>query len=435
MKLSKWRRTTTAAALAAAAALALTACGSSGPSGSGGSSDQATAWALTGQQQTFQNSFDQWNQSNPNQTVKVEFFANDAYKQKIRSAVGSGQGPTMIYGWGGGILKSYVDAKSVVPLDASLTDKFFPAVAANGQVDGQTYAVPNNSVQPVVLYFNKDLLAQAGIDAPPATWDELLTDVGTLRAAGIAPLSMGGQSKWPQLMWLEYLTDRIGGPDVFQAIEENKPDAWSNPAIIEALTKIQQLVDAGGFVDGFSSIATDSSADLALLYTNKAAMILQGSWAYATFKTSAADFLSSGKLGWTSFPTVAGGTGQPTTVVGNPSNFWSVASYASDAQKSAAEGYLKSGNMNDAMIDDFIAGGGVPPVKGLEAKIKASADPDFLSFVYEMSENAPNFQLSWDQALSPAQADALLTNLDQIFLKQITPEQFADAMNKTIGQQ
>jgi hypothetical protein len=33
-------------------------------------------------------------------------------------------------------------------------------------------------------------------------------------------------------MYLEYLTDRIGGPGVFQAIELGKPNAWSNPAVV-----------------------------------------------------------------------------------------------------------------------------------------------------------------------------------------------------------
>ena len=50
-----------------------------------------------------------------------------------------------------------------------------------------------------------------------------------------------------------------------------------------------------------------------------------------------------------------------------------------------------------------------------------------------MAKNAPDFTLSWDQALSPAQGDAMLTNLDQLFLKKITPEQFASTMNATIG--
>jgi raffinose/stachyose/melibiose transport system substrate-binding protein len=50
-----------------------------------------------------------------------------------------------------------------------------------------------------------------------------------------------------------------------------------------------------------------------------------------------------------------------------------------------------------------------------------------------MAQNAPHFQLSWDQALAPAPAQALLTNLSQLFLKQITPQQFSANMNKTIG--
>jgi raffinose/stachyose/melibiose transport system substrate-binding protein len=50
-----------------------------------------------------------------------------------------------------------------------------------------------------------------------------------------------------------------------------------------------------------------------------------------------------------------------------------------------------------------------------------------------MAKDAPSFTLSWDQALSPAQGDAMLSNLDQIFLKKINPEQFAGTMNATIG--
>ena len=73
-----------------------------------------------------------------------------------------------------------------------------------------------------------------------------------------------------------------------------------------------------------------------------------------------------------------------------------------------------------AMIDS----GAVPVVTGIEDKLAASPDKDFLSFVYGMAKDAPDFTMSWDQALSPAQGDAMLSNLDQIFLQKITPEQF-----------
>jgi raffinose/stachyose/melibiose transport system substrate-binding protein len=257
--------------------------------------------------------------------------------------------------------------------------------------------------------------------------------VPKFKEAGIAPFSLGGQSKWPDLMWLEYLVDRIGGPEVFANIAANKPDAWSDPAVVEALTKIQELVDAGGFVNGFSSIAADSSADQALLYTGKAAMILQGGWIYQGMKKDAGDFVTSGKLGFTTFPTVEGGKGDPANVVGNPSNFWSISSKATDAEKKAALSYVKDGMFTDANVQDLINSGAVPVVQGIESKLEASPDKEFLTHVYGMAKNAPDFTLSWDQALSPGQGDAMLTNLDQIFLKKITPEQFVSTMNATIG--
>jgi len=396
-------------------------------------------WGLTGgNQPVLQKSVDDWNQANPDKSIKLDFFANDAYKTKVRTAVGAGEGPTFIYGWGGGVLKSYVDAGQVEDLsnfvkdNPEVKDRYLPSVLKNGEVDGKTYALPNNNVQPVVLYFNKEVFDKVGAQ-PPKTWNELMALVPKFKEAGVAPFSLGGQSKWPDLMWLEYLVERIGGPDVFANIAADKPGAWSDPAVKEALAKIQQLVDAGGFINGFSSVAADSNADQALMYTGKAAMILQGGWIYQGMKKDAADFVKSGKLGYTTFPTVSGGKGDPANVVGNPSNFWSISAKATDAQKKAALDYVKDGMFTDANTDALINSGAVPVVTGIESKLEASPDKDFLTFVYGMAKNAPNFTLSWDQALSPAQGDAMLSNLDQIFLKKISPDQFITTMNATIG--
>ncbi|RNL49163.1 extracellular solute-binding protein [Arthrobacter oryzae] len=424
---------------AAALSLSLAACGSSGPAGTAVSADSATMWGLTGgNQPVMQQSVDAWNTAHSDQTIKLDFFANDAYKTKVRTAVGAGQGPTFIYGWGGGVLKSYVDAGQVTDLtdflkeNPDVADRYLPSILENGKIDGKMYAVPNNNVQPVVLYFNKEVFEKIGAQ-PPKTWDELMALVPKFKEAGVAPFSLGGQSKWPDLMWLEYLVDRIGGPEVFANIAADKPGAWSDPAVKEALTKIQELVDAGGFISGFSSIAADSNADQALLYTGKAAMVLQGGWIYQGMKKDAAEFVSSGKLGFTTFPTVAGGKGDPANVVGNPSNFWSISSKATDSQKKAALEYIKDGMFTEADTQALIDSGAVPVTTGIESKLAASPDKDFLTFVYSMAKDAPDFTMSWDQALSPAQGDAMLSNLDQIFLQKISPEQFIDTMNATIG--
>ena len=221
--------------------------------------------------------------------------------------MGAGQGPTVVWSWGGGHARGLRQVRAggrpdvVRAVQPRVGKKFLPAVLKSGQIDGKTYALPNNAMQPVVLYYNKAVFAKAGVQ-PPTTFDEVLADIPKLKAAGVAPFSLGGQSKWPDLMWEEYLVDRIGGPQVFDNITADKANAWSDPAVIKANTLIQQLVDAGAFIKGFSSITADSNADLALLYTGKAAMLLQGSWNYPTLKTNAADFVSSGKLGWVPSP-------------------------------------------------------------------------------------------------------------------------------------
>ncbi|WP_216892981.1 extracellular solute-binding protein [Nocardia alni] len=419
------RRTWRAAAVATLLTL-VAACGSSGPG------SRTTAWALTGgDEQVFRSSFS-------SQNIDGQFFGNDAYKQKIRSAIGAGSAPTLIFSWGAaGTLKTWVDAGKIMDLtpqvqqDPALTGRFLPSVAKTGAIDGKTYAVPNNSMQPVMLFYDKDLFTKIGAQ-PPKTWDDLMALVPRFNQAGVAPLSIGGQSKWPQLMWEEYLVDRLGGPRVFDAIAANQPGAWSNPAVLQANRMIQQLVDAGGFVKGFDSIATDSNADTALLYTGKAAMYLMGSWAYPTIKQAEPDFAAT-TLGYTTFPAVSGGAGDASDVVGNPANFWSISASASATQKDAAVKYLRNGVMNDAYVDQLLSGGSVPPIAGIDAKLAKTQDPQYLSFVYGLARNAPNFQLSWDQALSPGQSDALLTALDQLFGKQISPEQFSSTMNATIG--
>ena len=81
----------------------------------------------------------------------------------------------------------------------------------------------------------------------------------------------------------------------------------------------------------------------------------------------------------------------------------------------------------------MLAAGSVPPITGLEDQIAASADAEYLDFAYNLVGNAPHFQLSWDQALSPQQGTELLTSLSKIFLKQTTPEQFVAAMNSTLA--
>jgi raffinose/stachyose/melibiose transport system substrate-binding protein len=268
---------------------------------------------------------------------------------------------------------------------------------------------------------------------PPQSWGEIMALVPKFNAQKIAPFSLGGQSRWTNMMWLEFLLDRTAGPEVFDNVFAGKPNAWSDPAVLDMLTKVQDLVKANGFIKGFSSITADSNADQALLYTGKAAMMLHGSWSYGIQQSEGGDFVKSGGLGYVNFPPVEGGKGDPSNTVGNPGQYLSISSKATAEAKDIAKKFFSTTLVDEEEVKGWIKSGGVPIIKGTDAQISTSPDADFLKFVYDTSSKAKTFAQSWDQALSPTAAETLLDNIAKLFQLQISPQQWVDSMNGVIG--
>src|SRR5215204_438351 len=376
------RRSFLGLAAGSAAGLALASCGSSGPSdkgggggGGGATAGAATYWFLTGPpgQQIRQASVDRFNKANPNDQIKATTFQNDAYKTKIKTAIGAGQAPTIIWGWGGGGLRSYVQASQVEDLtswfeqNAAVKDRLFPSSFGAATIDGKIYAMPAETVQPIVLYWNKKVFDKVGAQ-PPQSWGDIMSLVPKFNDAGVAPISLGGQSRWTNMMWLEFLLDRIAGSEVFDAVFNGEKDAWSNPAVTDMLTKVQDLVKANGFIKGFSSITADSNADQALLYTGKAAMMLHGTW------SDGGDFVTGGHLGYMNFPPVEGGKGDPSNTVGNPGQYLSISSKASEGQKETAKKFLSTAVLDEAEVKEWVTTGSVPVVKGADSQFGTGPD-------------------------------------------------------------
>jgi len=426
---------------------ALAACGTSGPaapgavaSGGGGGGATATYWYLSTEPQegVRTRTMERFNKANPNGKIAGTTFQNDAFKTKIKTAIGAGQAPTLIWGWGGGGLRSYVQAGQVEDLtswfdqNAAVKDRLFPSSFGAATIDGKLYAMPCETMQPIVLYYDKRAFEKIGAQ-PPESWGDIMDLVPKFNAKGIAPFSLGGQSRWTNMMWLEFLFDRMGGPEVFQAVFDEEKDAWSNPIAIDALGKMQQLIKADGFIKGFSSITADSNADQALLYTGKAAMMLHGGWTYGGMKQDGGDFVSGGNLGYMNFPPIDGGTGDPGNTVGNPGQYMSISSKATAEQKEIAKKFFSTELINDKSAEEWVSTGAVPVIKGSEKFFTGSADADFLNFVVGIANNAKVFQQSWDQALSPTAAEVLLDNIAKLFQLSISPQEFATNMNAVIG--
>ncbi|MEQ3549145.1 extracellular solute-binding protein [Pseudonocardia nematodicida] len=430
---SRVRRTAVAAALATGLA-AVAACGggTAGPRADGGN---LALWTLQneGLNVVQQEAVDRYNGDGGAQ-IDLTTYLNDPYKAALQTAVGSPNGPDIFYNWGGGNLRGYVEAGQTADLTAALDadpavkDAFLPQVLETGTIDGQVHAVPMQGMQPLSFFYNKDVFAEAGITGFPATWQEFLSTVDRLRDSGVQPIALAGAQAWTSMMYPEYLLDRVGGPEKFEAIAAGEPGAWQDPAVVEAMTMVQDLVDRGAFGTNFTAVDYDNNASQALLTSGRAAMELMGSWQVTSLNDNFPDFLEQDKLGWAPFPAVEGGAGDPGNVIGNPSNYYSVAAGSSDVD--AATDFLLTQMTDPQYVQGMLENGQVPAVNGISDQVGSVGDfTAFNVYTYEQTQNAPTFIQSWDQALPAAEAQTMLTNLSKVFTKELSPEQFAEAMD------
>ncbi len=430
----RWLTLTAAAALT----VALAACGSAAGSGKASPAAKAggtnlTMWLVTtgpSPANTVVNSaVSSFDKSHPGDTITIDYIENQSYKQKIQLAMGAGNPPTIFWTWGGGPLKQFINAGDVASLGSpSWASDFLPSSLGAVTFDGKLYGVPIEGTQPVYFFYNKTIFAQLHLGFP-TTFSGLLAAVSTLKAHGYAPISLANGDQWPGLMYLEYLTDRIGGPGVFASVELGKAGAWSNPAIIAALTDIQQLAKAGAFQNGYDSLHYSGGGSDALVYSGKAAIQLMGDWDVSQMLGLDKSFVTGGDLGLAPFPAVSGGAGNPADLAGNTASYVSIAAKASPAQKAVAQAFMQDVLASAAYAKATVGAGEVPVIKGATDLFAGQQLSSYDQTIYTSVQQAPSFQYSWDQAVPPQEATPMLADLAQVFELSMTPQKFAATMD------
>ena len=421
-------RAALALSLAAGLCIGASACSSSS-GGSGAITVYTYGDGSTSVQQTAVNDF--------NKTSKVQVHLvvvpGTDYTPKLRSAMGSSAAPDVFFNWGGGSILPYVQAGQLVNLtsyfnQSPLKGAFLPSIVSAGAVNGQDYGVPMRGMQPVILFYNKTLFAQYHLQTPD-TWAAMQAAITTFKAHNVIPFALGDSDSWPSLMWLEYLTDRIGGPSVFNAIQNGNTAGWSSPAITTSLNDIKSLIGQGAFGSSFTSTGYDDNAAPTLLGTGRAAMQLMGSWDYSNQLTNHTTFAKSDE-DWTTFPNVPGGTGDAADVVGNPANYWSINARTPASDLSTAVAfveYMSSASYEKALL----AGGWITTNSNTSSLLPSFPNPAFGQFQFQMVQKAPAFQLSWDQALPTTVGTPLDTEVGKFFAGQVSVSQFESDMAST----
>lgn len=407
--------------LLAVAGLAVTvdACGSSGASGAA-TTGPVTFWTLQDPTNTIQqaqvNSFN----STGHGAVTLDIVATADYLDKLRAAMGSSAMPGLFFSWGGGNLDYYAKAGKLMDLDPSLETRFLPSALQAGIYNGKLIGVPMRGTQPVFIFYNKNVFAKAGLQ-PPTTYAELTSLVTAFKQKGIIPFTLSGTAtnSWTELMWIEYLVDRLAGPDLFKKLSGGDWSQWSDPAVLQAAEMVKDLVKAGAFGTNFASVNYGAGGTSTLLYTGKAAMCLMGSWEYANQAGFSPSFAKN-NLGYVTFPAIPGGKGNAANVVGNPTNYVSVTTAA--PSKTAAD-FLAT-TYSTSYLKALIGVGEVPVTTNAKPLLADSADPAYSNFLYDLVSQAPYFTQSWDQALGQTRATPMLTQMQELFNGQVTPQQF-----------
>jgi raffinose/stachyose/melibiose transport system substrate-binding protein len=372
----------------------------------------------------LQDAIDAFEADNPCAKINSTILENEAFKAKLTTVMQSGEPPHVFSTWGGGVMNEYAEAGLLRDITADIQADGFADTFGAGPLgvysyQGVQYGVPSDQGM-VGFWYNKDLFAEAGIDAPPETWSELLEDVQALKDAGILPIALGEGDKWPGHFWWVYLAIRMGGEEAFNAAVSGE-GSFADEPFVQAGEKLQELMALEPFQDGYLGATYNDQARL--VGNGEAAMELMGQWAPNVEKDESTSGEGIGDaLGWFPFPMVEGGAGNAADALGGGGG-WLVGRDAPDETITFLK-YLSSKEVQCAATE---IGWILPVVKGTGECI---TDP-LMKTIAENAAAAPYMQLYYDQALPPAVGSVVNDSVQELFAGVKTPEEVGQAIQES----
>ena len=326
----KKARTAAIAAFGVGVVLAAAACSSGGSSGGGSSSSASgpvtlTFWnnATPGPGLTYyQNAVKAYEAAHPGVTIKMQSIQNEDYDGKLQTALNSNTAPDIFFQRGGGKMLAMVNAGQLQTLNLTATDKanVIAGALAADSINGTVYGIPVDAA-PEGIYYSKDLFAQAGITSTPTTIPELEADVAKLKTANITPIAVGAKDAWPAAHWYYNFALR----ECSQATMNTAGTSlkFTDPCWTKAGDDLAAFLKVNPFQTGFLTTAAQVGAgsSAGLVANHKAAMELMGAWDPGTIASLTPNQKPLPDLSWFPFPSVPGGAGDPSAMMGGFDGF------------------------------------------------------------------------------------------------------------------
>jgi len=219
----------------------------------------------------------------PGDDIKIEVISWDNLQQRLTTDIAGGTAPDIAM-IGTRWLLDYVKNDIAEPLDGYITPEFkagfIDAFLAPSTLDGKIYGLPI-AASARAMYYNKDLLAKAGVTAPPTNWDGVVDTARKIKALGGDAYGFALQGKeietdayWYYSLWTH------GG----KIIDGDKSGVGS-PEAIAALSLYKSMLDEGLTEPDPTGL---NRQDIEGLFKQgRMGMILTGPWLRGQIKTDA----------------------------------------------------------------------------------------------------------------------------------------------------
>jgi glucose/mannose transport system substrate-binding protein len=298
--------------VAAILALAVSACGNQAPTSATKSTDrlEVVSWWTSGSEAAALGTlFTAFGQADPNVTPINAAVAGGAGSKAIvalAKRLQKDDPPDVWQTFAGKSVQGYAERGAVRDLTSvfasgGLRTTMQPTIMRSLLRDGKPYGVPTGAHRSNVLWFNLDVLRQAGVTPPSGNYSlpAFLDDLKKVKAAGAVPLCLGGKDPFTTVELFENTLLSTIGVTGWQAMTDDKLD-WRGKQITTALTRFSDLLSY-----------TDPGAD-ALTWDQATKKLTSGGCAFESMNDSAyGELLAAGAregkdFGATAFPGTEG---------------------------------------------------------------------------------------------------------------------------------
>lgn len=257
MKNSTRKHWIPAFAVLATATVALTACGGGGGEGNGGDGDvtlemQTNFGATDPSLKVLQEITAAYEDANPGVTVEL-VPSTDTYEADIKVRLSSNDLPDIwaTHGWSLLRYSQFLEPLDSQPWAGDFNEALAPAMQNE---DGQFFALPIDTDVAGVVY-NRTVLEEAGIDVATLTdWDAFEDALGTLKDAGVVPVSSSGKDSWFAGNIADFIGSGDFSEDTLQAFADGTFDEEGYTRILDHVAGWQEQ---GWFNPDYSSATTD----------------------------------------------------------------------------------------------------------------------------------------------------------------------------------